>query len=98
MTVTCGRGVLPDSVTEGSRVVLRARPDFYLERGTLSLRATEVRQVGLGELLARLEALRRLLPPPGGLPPGSKRPPPFPPPPAGRVPRPGGGARTGGGG
>jgi exodeoxyribonuclease VII large subunit len=59
--VTCARGVLPDAVTEGSRVVLRARPDFYLERGTLSLRATEVRQVGLGELLARLEALRRLL-------------------------------------
>jgi exodeoxyribonuclease VII large subunit len=61
LSVTCGRGVLPDAVTEGSRVVLRARPDFYLERGTLSLRATEVRQVGLGELLARLEALRRLL-------------------------------------
>jgi exodeoxyribonuclease VII large subunit len=61
LLVTCGRGVLPDSVGEGSRVVLRARPDFYLERGTLSLRATEVRQVGLGELLARIEALRRLL-------------------------------------
>ena len=41
--------------------MLRARPDFYLERGSLSLRATEVRQVGLGELLARLEALRTLL-------------------------------------
>jgi exodeoxyribonuclease VII large subunit len=61
LSVTCPRGVLPDSVVEGSRVVLRARPDFYLERGTLSLRATEVRQVGLGELLARLDALRRLL-------------------------------------
>ena len=42
-------------------MVLRARPDFYLERGTLSLRATEIRQVGLGELLARLEQLKRLL-------------------------------------
>lgn len=61
LSVTVPRGVLPDSVVEGSRVVLRARPDFYLERGTLSLRATEVRQVGLGELLARLEALRALL-------------------------------------
>jgi exodeoxyribonuclease VII large subunit len=61
LSVTCPRGVLPDSVGEGSRVVMRARPDFYLERGTLSLRATEVRQVGLGELLARLEELRRLL-------------------------------------
>jgi exodeoxyribonuclease VII large subunit len=61
LTVTCGRGVLPDSVVEGSRVVLHARPDFYLERGVFSLRANEVRLVGLGELLARLEALKRLL-------------------------------------
>jgi exodeoxyribonuclease VII large subunit len=61
LTVTCGRGVLADTITEGTRVVLRARPDFYIERGTFSLRATEVRQVGLGELLARLEALKRLL-------------------------------------
>jgi exodeoxyribonuclease VII large subunit len=61
LTVTCPRGVLADGVGEGSRVVLRARPDFYLERGTLSLRASEMRLVGLGELLARLEALRRLL-------------------------------------
>ncbi len=61
LTVTCGRGVLGEHIGEGSRVVLRARPDFYLERGTLSLRATEIRQVGLGELLARLEQLKRLL-------------------------------------
>lgn len=61
LTVTCARGVLGDGIGEGSRVVLRARPDFYLERGTLSLRATEIRQVGLGELLARLEQLKGLL-------------------------------------
>jgi exodeoxyribonuclease VII large subunit len=61
LNVTCPRIVLGDEVGEGSRVVLRARPDFYLERGTLSLRATDIRQVGLGELLARLEALKRLL-------------------------------------
>ena len=61
LNVTCPRMVLGDDVGEGSRVVLRARPDFYLERGTLSLRATEIRQVGLGELLARLEQLKRLL-------------------------------------
>ncbi|MEO9139630.1 MAG: exodeoxyribonuclease VII large subunit [Jatrophihabitans sp.] len=61
LSVTCPRGVLPDSIAEGSRIVLRARPDFWLERGTLSLRALEVREVGLGALLARLEALRALL-------------------------------------
>jgi exodeoxyribonuclease VII large subunit len=77
MTVTCPRGVLPDSVTEGSRVVLRARPDFWLERGTLSLRALEVRQVGLGELLARLEALKKLLAAEGLFARERKRPLPF---------------------
>ncbi len=61
LTVTCPRAILGESIGEGSRVVLRARPDFYLERGTLSLRATDIRQVGLGELLARLEQLKRLL-------------------------------------
>jgi exodeoxyribonuclease VII large subunit len=61
ITVTCPRGVLPDDVAEGARVVIRARPDYWLERGTLSLRALELRQVGLGELLARLEQLRKLL-------------------------------------
>jgi exodeoxyribonuclease VII large subunit len=77
LTVTCARGVLPDSVAEGSRVVMRARPDFYLERGTLSLRATEIRQVGLGELLARLEALRRTLAAEGLFAPDRKRALPF---------------------
>jgi exodeoxyribonuclease VII large subunit len=77
MTVTCPRGVLPETVAEGTRVVLRARPDFYLERGTLSLRALEVRQVGLGELLARLEALRKLLAAEGLFARELKRPLPF---------------------
>jgi exodeoxyribonuclease VII large subunit len=53
--------VLVEPLSEGARVVLRARPDFYAERGTLSLRATEIRQVGLGELLARIERLKQLL-------------------------------------
>jgi exodeoxyribonuclease VII large subunit len=61
MQVTCHRSVLPDGLSEGARVILRARPDFYAERGSLSLRATEVRQVGLGELLARIERLKHLL-------------------------------------
>ncbi len=61
LSVTCPRGILDDSIGEGSRVILRARPDFWLERGTLSLRATQIKQVGLGELLAAIERLRRLL-------------------------------------
>jgi exodeoxyribonuclease VII large subunit len=61
INVTCPRAILGDEIGEGARVVLRARPDYYIERGQLSLRATDIRQVGLGELLARIEALKKLL-------------------------------------
>jgi exodeoxyribonuclease VII large subunit len=77
LTVTCSRGILADTIGEGTRVVLRARPDFYIERGTLSLRATEVRLVGLGDLLARLEQLKRLLAAEGLFAAQRKRPLPF---------------------
>ena len=62
LTVTCRREVLDGvALAEGARVVVHARPDFYVARGTLSLRASEIRPVGIGELLARLERLKRLL-------------------------------------
>lgn len=77
LSVTCPRDVLPETVSEGSRIVLRGRPDFWLERGTLSIRALEVRQVGLGELLARLEALKKLLAAEGLFARDRKRPLPF---------------------
>jgi exodeoxyribonuclease VII large subunit len=77
LTVTCPRQVLGDAVTEGARVVVRARPDFWLERGTLSLRASEIRQVGLGQLLARIEQLRALLRAEGLFAADRKRPLPF---------------------
>jgi exodeoxyribonuclease VII large subunit len=48
-------------LTEGSQVVVHGRPTFYMSRGTLSLRVDEIRAVGIGELLARIERLRRLL-------------------------------------
>jgi exodeoxyribonuclease VII large subunit len=48
-------------LAEGARVTLHAKPEFYAARGSLSLRADEIRQVGLGELLARLERLKKLL-------------------------------------
>lgn len=60
--VSCRREVLEGvALTDGARVIVRARPDYYIARGTLSLRATDVRPVGVGELLARLERLKRLL-------------------------------------
>lgn len=78
MTVTCPRAVLEAAgVVEGARVILRVRPDFWAERGSISLRASEVRQVGLGELLARLERLKRLLTQEGLFAAERKRPLPF---------------------
>jgi exodeoxyribonuclease VII large subunit len=46
---------------EGARVVVWAKPDFNMTRGSFSLSALELRAVGIGELLARLERLRRSL-------------------------------------
>ncbi|HJX77805.1 exodeoxyribonuclease VII large subunit [Glutamicibacter sp.] len=45
----------------GSRVVARVKPSFYAKTGRLSLNATDLRPVGLGELLLRLERLRQAL-------------------------------------
>jgi len=46
---------------EGARVVINARPDFNASRGSFSLAALEIRAIGVGELLARLERLKREL-------------------------------------
>jgi exodeoxyribonuclease VII large subunit len=62
--VVCTRAVLDASdpaPAEGARVVIWARPDFNTAKGSFSLTALEIRMVGTGELLARLERLRRSL-------------------------------------
>ena len=64
VTVTCSRTVfdsLNPPVVEGASVVVHAKPSYYPTRGTLSLYADDIRMVGLGELLARLERRRQLL-------------------------------------
>src|SRR4051812_10514345 len=64
LQVACPRSLL-DAVdpplAEGSRVVVWARPEFRPQRGTLSMTAYDVRPVGVGALLARLEQLRQTL-------------------------------------
>ena len=62
--VVCTRMVFDASdpvPAEGARVVIWARPDFNTARGSFSLTALEIRAVGIGELLARLDRLRRSL-------------------------------------
>jgi exodeoxyribonuclease VII large subunit len=62
--VTCYRQVfdaVAGVVSEGARVIVHAKPEWYAPRGQLSLRAAEIRAVGVGELLARLEMLKKAL-------------------------------------
>ncbi len=53
---------LGDQFSEGSRVAIWARPEFYVGRGSsLQLTALDIRPLGVGELLARIERLKRVL-------------------------------------
>ena len=64
ISVTCSKNLLAAQAappTEGSRVVVHGQFEFYAPRGSLSFRVDQLHPVGLGELLARLERLRRLL-------------------------------------
>lgn len=69
------RGTTPP-LAEGQRVVVHGKPSYFFGRGSLSLRVDEVRPVGVGELLARIERLRALLAAEGLFDPGRKRRPP----------------------
>lgn len=64
LRVSCA-GLLLDRLepplAEGGRVVVHAKPEFWAGRGDLSLVASDVRPVGVGALLARLEQLRSVL-------------------------------------
>lgn len=80
LSVTCFRSVfeqVAETVQEGSRIIVRAKPEWYAARGTLSLRAAEIRLLGLGELLARLEQLKRKLAAEGLFEVSRKKPLPF---------------------
>ena len=80
LTVTCPRDLVrsaPVELTEGTQVVVCGKPSFYTGRGTFSLRLSEIRAVGVGELLARIDRLRRLLDAEGLFDPRLKRPIPF---------------------
>jgi exodeoxyribonuclease VII large subunit len=78
--VICSRAVLEATQpppAEGARVVVFAKPEFNTAKGSFALVATEVRAVGIGELLARLERLRTALAAEGLFASARKRPLPF---------------------
>ncbi len=80
VTVTCPVGLLDTldaPLADGARVVVHAKPSWYFTRGTLSLAADQLRTVGLGDLLARIERLRKILATEGVFADARKRPLPF---------------------
>lgn len=61
---TCNRRIfetVDPPVTDGARVVVSAKTNFFPRRGTVALALSEIRHVGIGELLARIERLKQLL-------------------------------------
>jgi len=63
LSVMCHKSVLASvaPLPANARVVLYAKGSWYTKNGSYTLSAREIRQVGVGELLARLEALKTML-------------------------------------
>lgn len=55
------RSKLPDDLKQGDRVVALLKPNYWVKGGTLSMQVFEMRHVGIGDLLERLEKLRQKL-------------------------------------
>jgi exodeoxyribonuclease VII large subunit len=55
------RGRLPDDLRQGDHVVALVKPNYWVKGGTLTMQVFEMRHVGLGDLLERLERLRQKL-------------------------------------
>lgn len=68
---------LQPPLAAGQRILVHAQPSYWTGRGELQYRARALRAVGLGELLAQLEALRATLAAEGLFAPERKQPLPF---------------------
>ncbi|MCW2730700.1 MAG: Exodeoxyribonuclease large subunit [Mycobacterium sp.] len=80
LSVSCPRDLVinaPVPLAEGTQVIMLGKPQFYTRNGSFSLRISEIRAVGIGELLARIARLRKLLDAEGLFDPRLKRPIPF---------------------
>lgn len=65
------------AVEQGSRVVIQGKADWWPKKGSLQFKVLQLRAVGLGELMARIEALRNLLAAEGLFNEDRKKPLPF---------------------
>ena len=68
---------IPDDLKQGDRVVALVKPNYWVKGGTLTMQVFEMRHVGLGDLLERLERLRQSLRAEGLFDADRKKPLPF---------------------
>ena len=63
ISVSCHRSVFQSvaPLPANARIKIFSKVNFYTGNGSLSLNAREIHHVGLGELLARLETLKKIL-------------------------------------
>ncbi len=79
ISIMCHKSVLESvqPLPQNARVVMHSKVSWYAKNGSLSFSVKEIRQVGVGELLARLEALKNQLDKEGLFDPSRKKPLPF---------------------
>lgn len=70
-------GAMNPPLAEGQRIIIFGRFDFWAKQGSLQIIAKEIRAVGIGDLLAQLEALKNKLAAEGLFAPERKKPIPF---------------------
>lgn len=70
-------GAMSPPLAEGQRIIIFGRFDYWAKQGSLQIVAKEIRAVGLGDLLAKLEELKNKLAAEGLFAPERKKPIPF---------------------
>ncbi|TAJ49919.1 MAG: exodeoxyribonuclease VII large subunit [Herbiconiux sp.] len=68
---------IPADLKQGDRVIALIKPNYWVKGGSLTMQVYEMRHVGLGDLLERLERLKAQLAAEGLFDAGRKKPLPF---------------------
>jgi exodeoxyribonuclease VII large subunit len=71
------RARIPADLKQGDRVLVLVKPNYWVRGGTLTMQVFEMRHVGLGDMLERLERLRATLAAEGLFDTARKKPLPF---------------------
>lgn len=71
------RATLPEGLGQGDRVTALVKANWWVKGGTLTMQVSQMRRVGLGDLLERLERLRAALAAEGLFASDRKKPLPF---------------------